>query len=215
LRELGRHTEHILEEERKRIARELHDQLGQNLMALRIDVLMMQAAGRRTGANIDATVVSALDNIDSMIKNVRTIINNLRPAVLDLGLAATFEWEVKAFERRSGIVCTLATDRSEYEVDDARALALLRILQESLTNVLRHSQADRVDVRLQHEGDKLCLRVVDNGVGAYPGCRRKSKAFGLIGIQERVSALGGSLSIETGAGQGLALTVRLPLQAAP
>lgn len=213
LRELSQHTEKIVEDERKRIARELHDQLGQNLMALRIDVLMMQAAAARAGANIDSTAASALDNIDSMIRNVRVIINNLRPAVLDLGLAATIEWEAKEFERRHGIRCTVISDRGEFEVDDARALALLRILQESLTNVLRHARADRVEVRLHGEAGKLCLQVADNGVGGYPGCRRKAKAYGLIGIQERVSALGGSLSIETGAGQGLTLTVTLPLPA--
>ncbi len=211
LRELGQHTEQIIEEERKRIARELHDQLGQNLMALRIDVLMMQSAAGPAKARLAPTIDSALNNIDSMIKNVRAIINNLRPAVLDLGLAATFEWEVKAFERRTGIACTLTTDRSEFSLDDARALALLRILQESLNNVLRHAHANRVDVQLREDDHALLLQVADNGVGDYPGCRRKANAFGLVGIQERVSALGGRLSIATEKGKGLALTVTLPL----
>lgn len=211
LRELGKHTEEIIEQERKRIARELHDQLGQNLMALRIDVLMMQSAAGKDNPAVVSTVGSALNNIDSMIKNVRSIINNLRPAVLDLGLAATFEWEVKEFERRSGITCTLSTDRSEFNVDDAHALALLRILQESLNNVLRHAQADHVDIRLYGNDTTLCLQVADNGVGSYPDSRRKANAFGLIGMQERVSALGGTLSICTEKGKGLALTVTLPL----
>lgn len=211
LRELGTHTGEIIEEERKRIARELHDQLGQNLMALRIDVLMMQRASGTNQPEVDATVDSALNNIDSMIKNVRVIINNLRPAVLDLGLAATFEWEIQEFNRRSGIVCTLCTDRSEFKIDDARALALLRILQESLTNVARHANADRVDVSLHGDRHGLHLRVADNGIGDFPACRRKEKAFGLIGIRERVSALGGSLSIVTEKGKGLLLTVTLPL----
>lgn len=213
LRELGHHTGQIIEEERKRIARELHDQLGQNLMALRIDVLMMQRAAGGDKPELNATVESALNNIDSMIKNVRVIINNLRPAVLDLGLAATFEWEIQEFERRTGIVCMLCTDRSEFQVDDAHALALLRILQESLTNVARHANADRVDVSLHGDGNGLHLRVADNGIGNFPACRRKAKAFGLIGIQERVSALGGSLSIITEKGKGLVLTVTLPLPA--
>lgn len=211
LRELGQHTGEIIEEERKRIARELHDQLGQNLMALRIDVLMMQRAAGADQPGVAATVESALNNIDSMIKNVRAIINNLRPAVLDLGLAATFEWEVKEFERRSGIACSLFTDRGEFQIDDARALALLRILQESLNNVLRHAYADRVEVRLHGDEQYLYLQVADNGVGDFPGCRRKANAFGLIGMQERVAALGGSLSIATEKGKGLTLTVSLPL----
>jgi signal transduction histidine kinase len=211
LRELGRHTGDIIEEERKRIARELHDQLGQNLMALRIDVLMMQRAAGDDHPGVAETVQSALNNIDSMIKDVRAIINNLRPAVLDLGLAATFEWEVKEFERRSGITCTLNTDRSEFKIDDAHALALLRILQESLTNVARHANANRVDIRLHGDRRYLYLQVADNGVGDFPSCRRKANAFGLIGIQERVSALGGNLSIATEKGKGLTLTASLPL----
>ncbi|MBI1891934.1 MAG: sensor histidine kinase [Burkholderiales bacterium] len=214
LRQLGQHTERIIEDERKRIARELHDQLGQNLMALRIDVLMMQAAAGERNSKVTATVHSALDNIDSMIKNVRTIINNLRPALLDLGLVATIEWQLKEFERRSGIVCALETDRNEFALDDARALAVLRILQESLNNVLRHARADRVDIRLHGDNSHLYLRVADNGVGDFPGCRRKANAFGLLGIQERVSAFGGEFMIETGKGKGLALTVALPLPAA-
>jgi PAS domain S-box-containing protein len=211
LRELGKHTEEIVEQERKRIARELHDQLGQNLMALRIDVLLMQGAAGPNQPEVAATVESALKNIDSMIKNVRSIINNLRPAVLDLGLAATFEWEIKEFERRSGIASTLTTDRSEFNVDDALALALLRILQESLNNVLRHAYANMVDIRLYGDDHNLCLEVADNGVGDYPGCRRKANAYGLLGIEERVAALGGTLSIVTEKGKGLVLTVTLPL----
>jgi signal transduction histidine kinase len=211
LRLLGQHTERIIEDERKRIARELHDQLGQNLMALRIDVLMMQAATDDAEPKMASTVHSALDNIDSMIKNVRSIINNLRPALLDLGLVATIEWQIKEFERRSGIACILETDRNEFAVDDARALAVLRILQESLNNVLRHARADRVNIRLHGDDARLYLRVADNGVGDYPGCRRKANAFGLLGIQERVSSFGGDFKIETDKGKGLALTVALPL----
>lgn len=211
LRELGRHTGDIIEEERKRIARELHDQLGQNLMALRIDVLMMQRAAGDHDPVVGETVQSALNNIDSMIKNVRAIINNLRPAVLDLGLIATFEWEIKEFERRSGISCSLSTDRSEFKIDDARALALLRILQESLTNVARHANADHVEIRLHGDRRFLYLQVSDNGVGDFPCCRHKANAFGLVGIQERVSALGGNVSIATEKGKGLTLTAALPL----
>jgi signal transduction histidine kinase len=211
LRELGRHTGEIIEEERKRIARELHDQLGQNLMALRIDVLMMQRAAGEDNPAVVETVQSALNNIDSMIKNVRAIINNLRPAVLDLGLIATFEWEIKEFERRSGITCNLSTDRTEFKIDDARALALLRILQESLTNVARHANADHVEIRLHGDRRYLYLQVADNGVGDFPNCRHKANAFGLVGIQERVSALGGTVSIATEKGKGLTLTASVPL----
>jgi signal transduction histidine kinase len=211
LRLLARHTERIIEDERKRIARELHDQLGQNLLALRIDILMLQAAAGDAAPKTAVTAASALNNIDSMIKNVRAIINNLRPTLLDLGLVATFEWEIQEFKRRTGIDCDFTTDRGEFVLDDARALALLRILQESLNNVLRHACADRVDIQLYGDDKRVYLRVADNGVGDYPGCRRKSNAFGLLGIQERVSAFGGELDIETDKGKGLTLLVMLPL----
>jgi signal transduction histidine kinase len=152
-----------------------------------------------------------LDQIDSTMKSMRSIINNLRPVVLDLGLNAAIEWQVKEFQRRTGIDCGLIMPEQELVLDDNRATALFRILQESLNNVLRHAQATKAEIRLNLDGDRLCMKVIDNGIGIFPGCRRKANSFGLVGIKERISTLGGELIIDTGPNKGTSLTVALPV----
>jgi signal transduction histidine kinase len=215
LHQLVAYQERVKEDERKRIAREIHDELGQNLMALRIDVSVLQARIAETNPTLNEKVRIALGHIDTSIKAVRIIINNLRPSVLDLGLHAAIEWQVKEFERRTGIACTLTMDdeKSGFDLDDDRATALFRILQESLTNVARHAQASRVQIDLHRQDDKFFMRIADNGVGLYPGCRRKPNSFGLLGIGERVGTLGGEFAVESDAGQGTVLTVTIPVDA--
>ncbi|HEY0847915.1 MAG TPA: response regulator [Noviherbaspirillum sp.] len=212
LRQLASYQERIKEDERKRIAREIHDELGQNLLALRIDIAMLHARTANTHPKLNKKVHSVLDHIDSTMKAMRAIINNLRPTVLDLGLNAAIEWQVKEFQRRTGIACELEMADMELTIDDNRATALFRILQESLNNVFRHARATRAKIRLDHHGDKLMMRVADNGVGIFPGCRRKANSFGLVGIKERVSTLGGTLAIETAQDAGTSITVSIPLQ---
>lgn len=212
LRQLASYQERIKEDERKRIAREIHDELGQNLLALRIDIAMLHARTGSTHPKLNKKVHSVLDHIDSTMKAMRAIINNLRPTVLDLGLNAAIEWQVKEFQRRTGIACELEMSDKELEIDDNRATALFRILQESLNNVFRHARATRAQIRLNRDGETLLMRVADNGVGIFPGCRRKANSFGLVGIKERVSTLGGLLSIETGQDAGTSITVSIPLQ---
>lgn len=210
LRELASYQDRIKEDERKRIAREIHDDLGQNLLALRIDIALLDA---RTGIShplLNSRVRSVLAQIDNTMKAMRSIINNLRPTVLDLGLNAAIEWQVKDFQRRAGIVCELKLDELEPELDDATATALFRILQESLNNIFRHARASRTEIALGRSESCLWMRVSDNGIGIYPGCRRTANSFGLVGIKERVSALGGEFRLETGENKGTALTVSVP-----
>jgi signal transduction histidine kinase len=211
LRMLATHQEQIKEDERKRIAREIHDELGQNLLALRIDISMLYERTLRSHPRLNAKVHNVLSQIDTTMKSMRAIINNLRPSVLDLGLTAAIEWQVQEFRRRSGIVCQLLMDKHDLHLDDKRATALFRVLQESLSNVIRHAQASRVDIELHQDGDTVLMRVTDNGVGTYPGCRRKSNSFGLVGIKERVSSLGGELEIITGQDKGMSLAIRIPI----
>lgn len=211
LRQLASYQDRIKEDERKRIAREIHDELGQNLLALRIDISMLHA---RTGANhprLNKKVQNVLEHIDATMKAMRAIINNLRPTVLDLGLNAAIEWQVKEFQRRTGIACNLAMQEEELVIDDTRATALFRILQESLNNVLRHAQATRADIELYQDGVNLYMKVSDNGIGIFPNCRRKANSFGLVGIKERISALGGELVIDTARNRGTAVTVSIPM----
>jgi len=211
LRQLASYQERIKEDERKRIAREIHDELGQNLLALRIDIAMLHARTGGTHPKLNKKVHAVLDHIDSTMKAMRAIINNLRPTVLDLGLNAAIEWQVKEFQRRTGIVCELAMPQVELALDDSRASALFRILQESLNNVFRHARATEAKIELYCTDERLFMKVADNGVGIFPGCRRKANSFGLVGIKERISTLGGELKIDTAQNAGTALTVSMPL----
>jgi signal transduction histidine kinase len=213
LRQLASHQEQIKEDERKRIAREIHDELGQNLLALRIDISLLHNRTYGTHPHLHTRIHSMLEHIDATMKSLRSIINNLRPSVLDLGLHAAIEWQISEFERRTGIECVVEIGEEDYPLEEACATALFRILQESLNNVLRHAQASRVEVSLRIETDELQMRIADNGIGVYPGCRRKSNSFGLIGMKERVGALGGVITIETGRNMGMSLNIKIPLRA--
>ena len=215
LRQLASHQEKIKEEERKRIAREIHDELGQNLLALRIDASLLHERTLKSHPRLNKKVKMALDHIDTTIKSVRAIINDLRPLVLDLGLQAAIEWQVEQFQRLSGIPCQLAVESAEFDhgLDEYTATALFRILQESLTNILRHSRASAVKVVLSRSGAQLSMVVSDNGVGFVPSTRRK-QSFGLQGIEERLRMLEGSIKIDSTPGRGTRLAVSVPVAGA-
>ncbi|RJG06008.1 PAS domain S-box protein [Noviherbaspirillum cavernae] len=211
LRDLTSYQDRIKEDERKRIAREIHDELGQTLLALRIDVSMLDARTGKSHPRLNTRVREALLHIDATVKTIRTIINNLRPAVLDLGLAAAIEWQVADFGRRTGIACSLTMDHGDFNVDNAIATTLFRILQESLTNVIRHANATRVAIELRRECDRLVMRIEDNGIGMRRKSPRAANAFGLVGIEERVLALDGEFSIDSAPGRGTTLSILIPL----
>lgn len=211
LRHLVSYQERVREDERKRIAREIHDDLGQNLLALRIDVSMLHTRTGTAHPKLNERVRVALNHIDATMKAVRAAINNLRPTVLDLGLNAAIEWQVQDFQRRSGIACEL-TMKDDFILDDDLATALFRILQESLNNVIRHANATTVRIDLRREGSALFMKIADNGIGIYPDCRRKTNSFGLVGIEERINALGGELNIQSDNDYGTTLTISLPMQ---
>ena len=210
LRKLADHQERVREDERKRIARDIHDDLGQNLLALRIDVSMM-AQLPNTVAVIAERIDMALQQIDTTIRAVRSIINDLRPVVLDLGLHAAVEWQAREFERRSGIFVELQIDHDEFALDDKQATALFRIVQESLTNITRHAQAQHVQIDMQRKDGGLCLTIADDGIGLAAGSAKKANTFGLVGIEERIHALGGKFRMSSKPGRGLAIMVSIPL----
>lgn len=214
LRELAAYQERIREDERKRIAREIHDDLGQNLLALRLDVVSLH---QRIGARhqkFKGRVTLALEQLDTTMKSIRSIMNNLRPSVLDLGLQEAIEWQVRQFESRNAIRCELVTKGCGEGMSDAHATAVFRILQESLSNIGRHARASLVHVELFIKDGRLDMTIRDNGVGMYPGDRRKAHHFGLIGMQERVAILGGELEIQSMPGQGTVLIMSLPVKMA-
>jgi signal transduction histidine kinase len=214
LRELAAYQERIREDERKRIAREVHDELGQNMLALRLDVAMLHARAGDRHPLLRERSAAALEHIDTTMKSIRTIMNNLRPPVLDLGLQAAIDWQVKQFERRNGIPCELAMNDDGPEVADAQATAVFRILQESLNNIGRHARATQVCIELRIDDKQLWMSIQDNGIGMYPSDRRKVRRFGLIGMQERVAMLGGELRIDSKPGQGTLLQMSIPMHVA-
>ncbi len=210
LRELAEHNARVKEDERKRIAREIHDELGQSMLALKIDLTLM-AAGYPAAASPEH-LQQALAQIDTTIAAMRLIINELRPAVLDLGLDAAIEWECAKFSRRTGITFLLDLAELPPDTNDDVLTALYRIVQESLTNIMRHAQARQVRIALWSKDAGLHLRIGDDGIGMDPHCRRKAKSFGLIGISERIHALGGQFDTDSEAGVGTTLTICLPLR---
>lgn len=211
LRELSAHLESVREEERTRIAREMHDELGQLLTALKMDIAGVRSSvgGLQPALADEMQSMSAL--VDTTIESVRRIAADLRPAVLDLGLVAALEWLAQRFETHTGIACVLDMEGGEICLDMNRTAAVYRILQESLTNVARHAGATSVVIALGWQNDLLRLTVQDNGKGIDADSQRRHGRFGLIGIRERVHLLGGELRIEGLPGKGTTLAVQLPL----
>jgi signal transduction histidine kinase len=215
-RALSLRLQSLREEERSRIAREVHDELGQTLTATRIEVARLQAAAGRDGTALEIQEAvrrgaeALLELTDETIASVRRIASELRPAVLDhLGLEAAIEWQLRDFERRTGITTELE-GHLPADLDPDCATACFRIVQEGLTNVARHSRARHVRVTLALEPGRLRLTLADDGEGLPPDSLR-GPSLGLLGMRERATALGGALEVAGGPAGGVVLALRLPL----
>ncbi len=208
LRSLIDHNARVKEDERKRIARELHDDLGQSLLALKMDLSSMLAGAPIVLTRDQLTI--ALSQIDGTLAAMRLIINELRPAVLDLGLDAAIEWEAKKYSRRTGIPCDLRLLAPVTPINDEISTALYRIVQESLTNIMRHANATLVSIDLFGKDNWVFLKITDNGVGMRSDSRRKSQSFGLLGMSERIYTLGGAFDVSSVAGEGTTLSIAVP-----
>ncbi len=211
LRRLQASVVEAREEERRRISRELHDELGQRLTALKME---LTGLAERTGLGArDERVTGMLTMLDETVSAVRRIASDLRPPMLDdLGLNAAIEWLARDMARRSGIDIRVRLDDTQPQPSGRLATALYRMVQEGLTNAARHARAHRVDVSLRRHGDTLVLTVADDGVGLSEGATARDDAYGLLGMRERAAMLGGTLAIANADGlSGARLTVRLPL----
>lgn len=213
LRRLAAHANNIREDERKRIAREIHDDLGQNLLALRIEADMLSVRTSERQPRLHARALLTVRQIDATIRSVRQIINDLRPTVLDLGLNAAVDWQIDEFRRRAGIECQLIEPHGEIKVSDQCATALFRILQESLSNISRHAGATRVKVELRVDGGWISMTVSDNGVGLQQDGRSKQGSFGLVGIEERMNILSGVFRLVSTPGGGTTVHISVPANA--
>ncbi len=214
LRELSARGVEAREEERRRIARELHDELGQRLTALKIDLATLAARAHLPGD--DALVGSMQALLDDTLASVRRIASDLRPLMLDdLGLTAAIEWLARDASRRMGIPVHTRLPLAEPAVDERVATTLYRMVQEALTNVARHAQARSVEVALQARDDQLVLTVTDDGVGLGELALQRAGSFGLMGLRERAHMLGGTIEIDSQPGAGMRLTVHLPSHPRP
>jgi len=210
LRELSAYMEAIREEERKRIAMEIHDELGQLLTALKMDVSLLKM---RLANDSDAAkkVDDMRELVEKTIWMVRNVASHLRPAALNFGIVSALEWLVEDFGRRKGLSCQLWINGREPLLDDAHATAVFRIVQASLTNVARHAGASRVDVTLTNTETTLDLYVSDDGCGFDPAAARKGYSYGLLGMSERARLIGGSLRIDSSPETGTVVSIHVPL----
>jgi signal transduction histidine kinase len=212
LRELSLGMIEVREAERTRIARELHDELGQVLTALKMDVEMLSEKVPHDRADLAEHAASMNRLLDSTVATTRRIASDLRPLVLDdLGLGAAAEWLLEGLAQRAGIAFELKIDPACAELGEPHGSTLFRVMQESLTNVARHARATRVAVGLARDGADAVLTIADNSVGMDAGARAKPGSFGLRGIRERVLLLGGVLSIVADPSGGTTVSARLPM----
>ena len=201
------------EQEKSRIARELHDELGQALTALKIDVGWLRDSLAGAGDELQRKLASMQVLLDGTVAAARRISADLRPMMLDdLGLTAAAEWLAQNFTNRTGIPCELVLGKGDLELADPYATAVFRVLQESLTNIAKHAAAAQVEVTLEREGREVALTVRDDGKGFAPAEPRKPGSFGLIGLRERAYLLGGTISVESAPGEGTVVELRIPVE---
>jgi PAS domain S-box-containing protein len=213
LRALAARLESVREEERTRVAREIHDELGQALTAIKID---LSSLVHDLPADKKQESESIKELVDEAIQSVRRISTELRPGILDaVGLVAAVEWAAGEFEARTGSKCQLDLPQEDIAIDQERATALFRIFQETLTNVARHANATEVKVRLAKEDGHLTLEVHDNGKGASEKQLSAGSSLGILGMRERALLLGGELTITGAPGEGTIVRVRIPEALSP
>jgi PAS domain S-box-containing protein len=213
LRELTARLQSVREEERARVAREIHDELGQALTAIKLDLASLIRALRADQKEELEKAESILRLVDQTILSVRRIATELRPGILDdLGLVAAIEWAAEEFEARTGTKCQLDLPEDDIVIDQERTTAIFRIFQETLTNVTRHAEATRVDVRLGREDGNIVLEVHDNGRGIAEEQLSSGRSLGILGMRERALLLGGELTITGSPGKGTTVRLRIPSQ---
>jgi signal transduction histidine kinase len=217
LRALSVYLQHVREEERTRIAREVHDELGQALTSCKLDVSWLAHHLSRGQKELREKAKGLSAHIDSTIQTVRRISTDLRPGILDhLGLVAALEWQANEFQLRTGIRCEVSTRLNESQLDPELTTAFFRIFQETLTNVIRHAAATRVKVQLKEEASRIILEVRDNGRGIGRDEISDPRSMGLLGMRERAALLGGDFSIRRlSAGKGTRARVAIPRREQP
>jgi len=199
----------VREQEKSRMARELHDELAQSLTAAKMDAIWLRDHLPRD-AEAQSKIATMLLMLDTCVASVRRIAADLRPLVLDdLGLVPALEWVVQNFNQRTGVPCELIVDEA-LELEEPFATGVFRIVQESLQNVAKHAEARHVEVELKAQGDYLLLRVQDDGIGFRPSDPRKPQSLGLVGLRERAQLMRGELRVDSSPGAGTRVEAKIP-----
>jgi len=211
IRELALAASTAREQEKSRVARELHDELGQALTALKIDLGWLREHVSAGDGAIREKLASMQVLVDGTVASTRRISADLRPLVLDdLGLVAGADWLAQSFTNRTGVPCELVIGQGDLELPDPHATTIFRVLQESLTNIAKHSNATQVEVVLERENGEVVLSVHDNGRGFAPDAPTRAGAMGLLGLRERAALMSGQVAIDSTPGRGTRVELRLP-----
>ncbi len=211
LRALSVYLQHVREEEQIRIAREVHDELGQSMTGLKLQLTWLSRRLPKNANALREKTKTMAAHIDETIQAVRRIATELRPGVLDTaGLLAALEWQANKFQAETRIVCTVKAEVQGEVWNQDLNTAFFRSFQEALTNVIRHAKATKVDVRLTETSNHLTLEVRDNGRGISEAEIHNTRSIGLLGVSERAALLGGTMTIEGRSGKGTVMTVRIP-----
>ncbi|WP_374265015.1 histidine kinase [Zoogloea sp.] len=213
---LSNHLQRIKEDERERIARDVHDVLGGTLVAMKFEMSLLESKLDNNPAQARERARNVGRMVDDAIATVGRVTRELRPGILkDFGLAAAIESQGEDFAQRTGIACNILCTDHDLDPDYDTALAFFRVFQEALTNVSKHARATAVTVRLMQEGDEVVLEIADNGCGLAATDLQKPRSFGLRGIRERLTSLGGHLDLRDVEPHGTRLTLRAPLLTTP
>jgi|GEM_PF-1269687 len=212
LRELSEHLQTIQEDERAHIAREIHDELGQRLTGIKMDLAWIKGKMSTDDKNLLKRMSALNELIDDTIQSVREISSELHPVILDdLGLKAAMEWQISEFTRRSKVKCNLQVDEKDVKFDKIQSKVIFRIMQESLTNILRHAKAKHVDIIIIQNKDHITLTINDDGIGMEDIDETTHNSFGILGMKERAFSVGGSLSILSGIDKGTNIVLNIPI----
>jgi signal transduction histidine kinase len=213
LRDLASHLARVRDEEREAIAREIHDDVGSTLMAVKFEVALLKGQLRHEPPAV--AKLADLDRlVDAAILSSSRIMHDLRPGILDEGIVAALEWQARDFQQRMGITCGVTASTETIPADRATAIVAFRICQEALNNVAKYAAARRVDIRMSIRGKHLRMTIHDDGKGIHPLDIAKPGCFGLRGMKERAVSLGGSVDIGGGPGRGTTVALSLPLAVA-
>jgi two-component system, NarL family, sensor histidine kinase UhpB len=211
LRQLAAHLQNVREVEQIRIAREIHDELGQMLTAIKMDITSANKKMKESIYEAEKDLSKALEMVDNTVKAVRKISSELRPSILDdLGLVAALEWQSMEFEKRNNIRSVFFSSIADISIDSNIATVMYRIYQEALTNISRHSEATNVTAELMINDEQLILIISDNGKGFDPDTAKAKKHLGLVGMKERALMVNGKFAIKSTTGKGTTITISIP-----